>query len=129
MGIRSKDGAEQFRALAKRMFFSNETVEHFLASSSAAQVKSAAQMAVESKRSPESEAWKTRASQATARVPKVVAQAWPARGMNTAQKGRTPMPTRSGATMATGTPKPVTPCRKLANTQPNARMWSRLFGV
>lgn len=44
MGIRSKDDAEQFRALAKKMFFSNETVEHFLAVSSAAQVRSAAEL-------------------------------------------------------------------------------------
>lgn len=44
MGIRSKDDAEQFRILAKRMFFSNETVEHFLAASSAAQVRSAADL-------------------------------------------------------------------------------------
>ena len=41
MGIRSKDDAEQFRALAKKMFFSNETVDRFLATSSAAQVRSA----------------------------------------------------------------------------------------
>ena len=44
MGIRSKDDAEQFRLLAKRMFFSNETVEAFLACSAAAQVRSAADL-------------------------------------------------------------------------------------
>ena len=44
MGIRSKDEAEQFRALAKKMFFSNETVERFLAVSSAAQVRSASDL-------------------------------------------------------------------------------------
>lgn len=41
MGIRSKGDAERFRALAKKMFFSNETVEEFLAASSAAQVRGA----------------------------------------------------------------------------------------
>lgn len=44
MGIRSRDDAERFRALAKKMFFSNETVDHFLAASSAAQVRSAADL-------------------------------------------------------------------------------------
>lgn len=44
MGIRSKDDAERFRALAKKMFFSNETVERFLAGSSAAQVRGAADL-------------------------------------------------------------------------------------
>lgn len=42
MGVRSKGEAEQFRALAKRMFFSNETIESFLARSSAAQARSVA---------------------------------------------------------------------------------------
>lgn len=41
MGIRSKGDAERFRALAKKMFFSNETVEEFLAASSAAQARGA----------------------------------------------------------------------------------------
>ena len=44
MGARSKGDAERFRSLAKRMFFSNETVEAFLAGSSAAQVRSAADL-------------------------------------------------------------------------------------
>ena len=44
MGIRSRDDAERFRALAKKMLFSNETVEQFLASSSAAQVRCAAEL-------------------------------------------------------------------------------------
>lgn len=44
MGIRSKGDAERFRALAKKMFFSNETVEEFLAASSAAQVRGAADL-------------------------------------------------------------------------------------
>ena len=44
MGARSKGDAERFRSLAKRMFFSNETVEAFLSSSSAAQVRSAADL-------------------------------------------------------------------------------------
>lgn len=42
MGIRSKNDAEQFRLLAKKMFFSNETIERFLAASSASQVRSVA---------------------------------------------------------------------------------------
>ena len=44
MGARSKGDAERFRSLAKRMFFSNETVEAFLSGSSAAQVRSAADL-------------------------------------------------------------------------------------
>ena len=44
MGARSRGDAERFRALAKRMFFSNETVEAFLSGSSAAQVRSAADL-------------------------------------------------------------------------------------
>lgn len=44
MGARSKGDAERFRSLAKRMFFSNETVEAFLAGSSAAQARSAADL-------------------------------------------------------------------------------------
>lgn len=44
MGARSRGDAERFRALAKRMFFSNETVEAFLSASSAAQVRSAADL-------------------------------------------------------------------------------------
>ena len=44
MGIRSRDDAERFRALAKKMLFSNETVEQFLASSSAAQVRCATEL-------------------------------------------------------------------------------------
>ena len=44
MGARSKGDAERFRSLAKRMFSSNETVEAFLAGSSAAQVRSAADL-------------------------------------------------------------------------------------
>ena len=44
MGIRSRDDAERFRALAKKMLFSNETIEQFLASSSAAQGRGAAEL-------------------------------------------------------------------------------------
>lgn len=44
MGIRSRDDAERFRALAKKTLFSNETIEQFLASSSAAQVRCAAEL-------------------------------------------------------------------------------------
>ena len=44
MSIRSRDDAEQFRCLAKKMFFSNETIEHFLAASSAAQVRCTADL-------------------------------------------------------------------------------------
>lgn len=44
MDIRSRDDAERFRALAKKMLFSNETIEQFLASSSAAQVRCAAEL-------------------------------------------------------------------------------------
>lgn len=44
MGIRSKEDAGRFRALAKKMFFSNEAVEAFLERSSAAQVRSAADL-------------------------------------------------------------------------------------
>ena len=44
MGIRSRDDAERFRALARRMFFSNETIDAFLARSPAAQVRSAAEL-------------------------------------------------------------------------------------
>ena len=43
MGIRSRDDAERFSALAKKMLFSSETIEQFLASSSAAQVRCAAE--------------------------------------------------------------------------------------
>lgn len=41
MGVRSRDDAERFRVLAKRMLFSNETIDRFLAASLAAQVRSA----------------------------------------------------------------------------------------
>lgn len=44
MGIRNRDDAERFRALAKKMLFSNETIEQFLASSSATQVRCAAEL-------------------------------------------------------------------------------------
>ena len=39
------------------------------------------------------------------------------REMITAHMGDMPMPTSSGAPTATGTPKPVMPCKKLPNTQ------------
>ena len=44
MGIRSRDDAERFRALAKKMLFSSETIEQFLASSSAGPVRWAARL-------------------------------------------------------------------------------------
>lgn len=40
MALRSKDQAEAFSALARKMFFSKETIENYLSEASAAQVKS-----------------------------------------------------------------------------------------
>lgn len=39
MAVRSKNDAEQLRRLARTLYFSNETVEWFLASSNAAQLR------------------------------------------------------------------------------------------
>src|SRR5512135_933102 len=50
--------------------------------------------------------------------PNVTAQPLPIEGMIIAAIGGNPNPTRMGATTATGTPKPPTPCKKDANPQP-----------
>ena len=50
--------------------------------------------------------------------PKVTAQAWPTSTIAAALAGEKPISTRSGATTATGTPKPATPCMKPENAQP-----------
>ena len=39
MAVKSKDGADQLRRLARMLYFSNETIEWFLASSNAAQLR------------------------------------------------------------------------------------------
>ena len=39
MAVRSKGDAEQLRRLARALYFSNETIEWFLASSGAAQLR------------------------------------------------------------------------------------------
>ena len=51
--------------------------------------------------------------------PNVTAQAWPMDGITTAANGVRPRPTSNGATIATGTPKPPTPCKNEVKTQPN----------
>ena len=67
--------------------------------------------------------------QANAKVPNVPAQLWPIKGITTAQRGATPMPIRRGAVTKTGTPKPVTPCKKLANTMPIDIILSNSLGA
>ena len=39
MAVRSRDDADQLRRLARTLYFSNETIEWFLASSNAAQLR------------------------------------------------------------------------------------------
>ena len=70
----------------------------------------------------------TKASHAAARVPKVFPQDWPKSGIMTAHIGFTPIPIRSGAPTATGTPNPVMPWRKLSKIHPMASTKSSSFG-
>ncbi len=69
-------------------------------------------------------AWNESASE-----PKVTAQPWPIEGMRMAAVPENPRLARRGAVIATGTPNPPTPCRKVANTQPMISAWSVLSEV
>ena len=57
--------------------------------------------------------------------PKVTAQAWPTRTMAAARAAPNPMKTMSGATTATGTPKPAIPCMNPEKAHPTTRACAR----
>ena len=63
----------------------------------------------------------------TASDPNMFDHAWPIRGIATAIMGLTPIPNKSGATIAIGAPNPATPCRSEANTQPKAKTKNKWF--
>ena len=57
--------------------------------------------------------------------PKVTAQAWPTSTMAAARAAPNPMNTMSGATTATGTPKPAIPCMNPEKAHPTTRACAR----